>query len=631
MTLLDRIKKENDIQKLEPEELPLLAEEIRSFLVGSIAKTGGHLAPNLGTVELTIALHRCMHFPEDKLIFDVGHQSYTHKILTGRKDAMVRLRQFGGISGFPKTGESDADAFNTGHSSTSLSAAVGFLAAREHFGTKEKICAVIGDGSMTGGMVYEALDQLSQFKSNCVIVLNDNEMSISKNVGGLSRSLNRLRVGKSYNELKSGVENALLNIPEVGERVAKGIKRSKDSIKNLFVDDTIFSDMGITYIGPVDGHNISELTGIFERAFRLEKPVLVHVKTVKGKGYQPAERYPEHFHGVGPYDPKTGRSIRKKTEPTNTDVFARTLLRLGRQDERIIAITAAMAGGTGVKAFQRTFPDRTFDVGIAEQHAVTFAAGLAMRGLVPVVAIYSSFLQRAYDQILHDVCLQNLHVIFAIDRSGINGEDGETHQGIYDTAYLRTMPNLEVLCPKGQRELEEMLQYAVKRDGPVAIKYSKETAWTGMDAAEMQIVPGRCEVLSFAKSTGNIPHKSLCIFAAGCMVKIAKEVADRMTEELGLTPQLVNIRFLKPLDRERIREAAQGFDLVAVLEESIRDGSFGEEAAYEMLLSGGKARLLHFCIHSDILQQGSIARLRKEEGLDADSIYDALKKAVTEV
>ncbi len=630
MTLLDQIKHENDIRKLEPEELPVLAEEIRSFLVQSLAKTGGHLAPNLGAVELTIALHRCMHFPEDKLIFDVGHQCYTHKILTGRKDAMVRLRQYGGISGFPKTGESDADSFNTGHSSTSISAAVGFLAAREHLGTNERICAVIGDGSMTGGMVYEALDQVAQFKSNCVIVLNDNEMSISKNVGGLSKSLNRLRVGKSYNELKSGVESALMNIPEVGAKMAKGIKRSKDSIKNLFVQDTIFSDMGLTYIGPVDGHNIAELTKIFERAFRLDKPVLVHVKTVKGKGYQPAEHYPEHFHGVGPYDPENGKSLKEKTEPTYTDIFGRTMVRIGRRNPKVVAITAAMSRGTGVRAFQKVFPGRTYDVGIAEQHAVTFAAGLAMRGMVPVVAIYSSFLQRAYDQILHDVCLQNLHVVFAIDRSGITGEDGETHQGIYDTAYLRTMPNLQVMCPKGQRELEEMLFYAVNADGPVAIKYSKETAWTGLDHVMRQIVPGRGEVISFAKSVSTVQHKSLCIFAAGCMVKTAKTVADRMTEELGITPQLVNIRFVKPLDRERIREAAEGFDVIAVIEESVRVGSFGEAAAYEMMLAGGKAKLMHFCLRSEILQQGSIARLRKEEGIDPETIYAALKKEILE-
>ena len=481
MRLLDRIEKENDIKQISPEDYPRLAEEIREFLLDKVSVTGGHIGANLGVVELTMALHLCMDLPEDQLIFDVGHQSYTHKLLTGRKSGFDSLRQLDGMSGFPKGLESPCDAFDTGHSSTSISAALGIVeaarlkCAMDPEYTMPRVAAVIGDGSMTGGMAYEALDSVAQLNAPLVIVLNDNEMSISKNVGGLSKAMNRIRVGKSYNELKNEVESALMNIPSVGPVMAKGIKRSKDSLRNLLVAGSFFEEMGLTYIGPVDGHNVEEMVSTFKRAFRLKKPIIVHVKTKKGKGYPPAEKHPERYHGIGPFDRFTGEPTEARYKMF-TDVFAKTMLGLGEKYPNLVAVSAAMIRGTGLRAFWKAWPERTFDAGIAEQHAVTFAAGLAKQGILPVVAIYSSFLQRAYDQILHDVCLQHLHVIFAIDRSGLVGGDGETHQGIYDTAYLDEMPGLTVLSPRCGAELAAMLEYAVTLDGPVAVKYPKGSA-----------------------------------------------------------------------------------------------------------------------------------------------------------
>ena len=628
MSILDSINKENDIKSVAEADIPELAEEIRAFILGNVSRTGGHLASNLGAVELTMALHLCMDFPADKLIFDVGHQSYTHKVLTGRKDDFYKLRQYGGISGFPKTSESEADAFNTGHSSTSVSAALGFAKARELKGTDEKICAVIGDGSMTGGMVYEALDQMSQLKSNCLIVLNDNEMSISKNVGGLSMSLNKLRVGKTYNSFKSNVENAILNIPELGNKMAKGIKRSKDSIRNLLVPGSMFEEMGITYIGPIDGHDIPEMVKIFNDAFRLKKPVIVHVKTVKGKGYPVAERHPEYFHGVGPFDIDTGKPLNLTKTKTYTDVFAEKLIELGEKDEKIVAITAAMGSGTGIKKFGKRFPDRTFDVGIAEQHAVTFAAGLARGGFTPVVAIYSSFLQRAYDQMLHDVCLQNLHVVFAIDRSGIVGEDGETHQGIYDTAYLRSMPGMTVIAPKGENELKAALEYAMTLEGPVAIKYSKGGCYDDAEKKSVRFIDGRAEVINFSSTVGSYSGPSVALIGVGDMVCTATAVRDKLKAATGMTPTVINLRFIKPLDKERIRETAENYDIVAVIEDTAISGSTGEAIGYEISCVQSKCRLMHFCIKGERLQHGSVSRLLESEGLDVESVYRTIKKAI---
>lgn len=626
MNLLENINQENDVRTLPRNELPELAREIRRFLIETVSKTGGHLAPNLGAVELTIALHRCMEFPKDKLIFDVGHQSYTHKILTGRRHDFRKLRQYGGMSGFPKSEESDADAFNTGHSSTSLSAALGYVAARELRGTDEKVCAVIGDGSLTGGMVYEALDQMAALHSNLVIVLNDNEMSIDRNVGSLSTVLSRFRAAPAYNRLKNDVSDRLMR-SDMGEKVARTIKRSKDNLKSMVVKDNIFDEMGVTYLGPIDGHDIDAMIDIFRDAFCISHPVLVHVKTVKGKGYPLAERYPEHFHGVAPFDPATGRAKKLKCAESYTDVFSEKLLELGGKNKKIVAITAAMARGTGVRAFQRVFPERTFDVGIAEQHAVTFAAGLAKGGYLPVVAIYSSFLQRAYDQMLHDVCLQKLHVIFCIDRSGLVGEDGETHHGIYDTAYLRSLPGMTVIAPRGKRELEAALDFAVKYDGPVAIKYGKGAASLREPSEKVPFVPGRSEVVSFSRQVGTPGMKRLGILAVGSMVDTALEVRDLFTEREGMTPEVVNVRFVKPLDQSKVLDLGQKMDVIAVLEESVRPGSVGEEVSWILAQNAGcRAVVVPVCIPAETVPHGSIEKLRQVCGLDPESIYRRLRK-----
>jgi len=626
MSILENIKKENDIKNISMRDMDNLAEEIRELIIESVGENGGHLASNLGSVELTMALHLAMDMPKDKIVFDVGHQAYTHKILTGRKEEMSTLRKQDGLSGFPKTEESPCDCFNTGHSSTSISAALGLATARDLLGTDEKICAVIGDGSLTGGMAYEALDQIAQLKTGIVIVLNDNEMSIGKNVGGMSTVLNKLRIGHVYNDLKSNVENTLLNIPDVGIKMAKTIKKSKDSIKSLFVPGMFFEELGITYVGPLDGSNVEVMAETFRLAFERKRPIIVHVKTVKGKGYRLAERYPEHFHGVGPFDTETGRNKFPKKYLSNTDVFVSELLKIGEENPKVTAITAAMLDGTGIRKFYKAFPERTFDVGIAEQHAVTFAAGLAVSGFIPVVAIYSSFLQRAYDQILHDVCLQNLHVIFAIDRSGLVGADGETHQGIYDTSYLREMPGLTILAPKNEVELRSMLRYAVALDGPVAIKYSKGDAYTGFKSVKNPIEFGKSETLS--------KGRDIAIISVGNMIEIANNVCNRLQDEKGLSTTLVNARFVKPIDVDMIEKLSERYEKVFVLEEAIRAGSFGEAVKSHVmdknaaLTKEGKDRLkasiYHFCIEEEIVKQGTVAEQRIRLGLDEDSVYSRI-------
>ncbi len=635
MKLLDQIKKENDIKNIRPADFPQLAAEIRDFLLDKVCLTGGHVASNLGAVELTMALHLCMELPEDKIIFDVGHQSYTHKLLTGRKEGFDNLRQLDGMSGFPKSCESECDAFNTGHSSTSISAALGIVtaarlkAAADPEYTIPRVAAVIGDGSMTGGLAYEALDNVSQLKAPMVIILNDNEMSIGKNVGGLSKAMNRIRAGRSYNELKADVENALMTIPSVGPRVAKSIKRSKDSLKNLLVQGMFFEEMGITYIGPVDGHNVQEMVETFERAFRLKKPIIVHVKTKKGKGYIPAERHPERFHGIGPFDRLTGVPTAARYK-TFTDVFAKTLLELGKENPRLVAITAAMARGTGVRAFQREWPERTFDVGIAEAHAVTFAAGLAKEGMLPVVAIYSSFLQRAYDQILHDVCLQKLHVIFALDRSGLVGEDGETHHGIYDTAYLDEMPGLTVMSPRNGAELAAMLRYAITLEGPVAIKYPKGSALDVPGQKTEPIVLGRSEVIFTHQplEEGKDQGKRVTIISVGAMTAQAETAGRILEREDGLNVTVVNARFIKPLDEEMLQKAAAESDLLVVMEESVQHGSYGEAAAYFLQKRGCGTSYLHLCIDQETVAHGTVASLRKRLRLDVDSIVERIRGSI---
>ncbi|MBQ9983697.1 MAG: 1-deoxy-D-xylulose-5-phosphate synthase [Lachnospiraceae bacterium] len=620
MNLLERITQPNDIKQFEEEQWGPLADEIRTFLLNRVSKTGGHLASNLGCVELTMALHLVLNLPKDKIIWDVGHQSYTHKILTGRKEGFDTLRQLDGMSGFPKRVESDTDVFETGHSSTSISAAIGMAKANELKGEKSTIVAVIGDGSFTGGLAYEALNNLGRLKSSCMIVLNDNEMSIDENVGGMSSYLTKIRVGQAYNDMKSGVEKGLMNIPGIGEGIAKVVKRSKDSIKGLLVPGMFFEDLGVTYVGPIDGHNVGQMIDTFAAAIRLERPVVVHVKTVKGKGYRYAERHPKYFHGVAPFDLKTGKALKQKTKMTNTDVFGRKLLAMGEKYPNLVAITAAMASGTGLEKFANVYPKRFFDVGIAEQHAVTFAAGLASEGMIPVVAVYSSFLQRAYDQILHDVCLQNLHVIFAIDRSGLVGEDGATHQGIFDTAYLSQIPNMTVIAPKNRYELTKAMEFAVKHNGPVAIKYSRGDAYYGLKEQLEPICHGKSELL--------YEGKDIALIGVGSMVEVAKEAYDRLQEkDIDIT--LVNARFIKPLDEDMLLELAEKHSLVITLEEHVFQGGYGQAVSAFYMNSGCKdVEVVNFAINDCFVEHGNVDALRERFGINADSVIEVVEEFV---
>ncbi|MBE5925142.1 MAG: 1-deoxy-D-xylulose-5-phosphate synthase [Lachnospiraceae bacterium] len=618
MGLLDNIHEPNDIKQFDSSCWGELAGEIRSFLIENVSKTGGHLASNLGCVELTMALHLVLNLPNDKIIWDVGHQCYTHKLLTGRREGFETLRQFGGMSGFPKQAESDTDVFDTGHSSTSISAAIGMAKASELKGEKKAIVAVIGDGSFTGGLTYEALNNLGRLKSSCMIVLNDNEMSIDENVGGMSNYLNKIRVGQTYNDVKSGVEKGLLNIPGVGEPIAKLVKRGKDSIKGLLVPGMFFEDLGITYIGPIDGHDVDSLVDTFIAALKLKRPVVVHVKTVKGKGYRYAEKHPKYFHGVKPFDIKTGKVIEKQTKMTNTGVFGRKMLALGEEYPNLIAITAAMASGTGLDKFSNVYPKRFFDVGIAEQHAVTFAAGLAKEGMIPVVAVYSSFLQRAYDQILHDVCLQKQHVVFAIDRSGLVGEDGSTHQGIFDTAYLCSIPGMTVIAPKNRYELTKSLEYAMEFDGPIAIKYSKGDAFYGLKDNLAPIELGKSEIIA--------KGKKIALIAVGNMVEEACKVYEKLLED-GKEITFVNARFIKPLDTEMLDELAKDHDVVITLEEHVYQGGFGQMvSSYYMQKSKEYPNITvrNIAINDTFVEHGSVTQLREMLGIDYESVLSVI-------
>jgi len=618
MQLLKRITQPNDIKQFDEEQWNLLADEIRTFLLQHVSKTGGHLASNLGCVEMTMALHLVLNLPMDKIIWDVGHQSYTHKILTGRQDGFTNLRQLDGMSGFPKRVESGTDVFETGHSSTSISAAIGMAEAHELKGEKHTVVAVIGDGSFTGGLAYEALNNLGRLKSSCMIVLNDNEMSIDENVGGMSSYLTKIRVGQAYNDVKSGVEKGLLNIPGIGEGIAKVVKRGKDSIKGLLVPGMFFEDLGITYIGPIDGHNIGQMVDTFESAIKLNRPVVVHVKTRKGKGYRYAERHPKHFHGVSPFDLNTGKPLKQKTKMTNTDVFGRKLLALGEEYPNLVAITAAMASGTGLEKFANVYPKRFFDVGIAEQHAVTFAAGLASEGLIPVIAVYSSFLQRAYDQILHDVCLQKLHVIFAIDRSGLVGEDGATHQGIFDTAYLTQIPNMTVIAPKNRYELTKAMEFAMKFDGPIAIKYSRGDAYYGLKE--------QLEPIEYGKSEIVFEGEKVALIGVGNMVEVACEVYETLQNK-GIDITLVNARFIKPLDEELLTELAKKHDTIVTLEEHVFQGGYGQAVSAFYMNSGMKdVDMINFAIEDSFVEHGNVDSLRKRLGIDADTVVKAIEE-----
>ncbi len=565
--MLEKIQKPNDIKKIPADQLPALAEEIREFIIESLSKTGGHLASNLGVVELTIAMHRVFDLPKDKLIWDVGHQSYTHKILTGRKDGFETLRREGGISGFPKRSESDCDVFDTGHSSTSISAGVGYVRARELKKENYSVVSIIGDGALTGGMAYEALNNAASLKSNFIIVLNDNEMSITENVGGMSSYLSGLRTASAYTGFKMDVTKALNRIPGIGSGMVDAMRKTKSSIKQIIIPGMLFEDMGLTYLGPVDGHNIPQLIKTFQEAKRFEGPILVHVLTQKGRGYEPAMRHPARFHGAGPFDVKTGLPV-GKSNPTYTDVFSTVMRKMGDRRKDVAAVTAAMMTGVGLKRFSNMFPDRCFDVGIAEEHAVTFAAALSLGGITPVVAIYSSFLQRAYDQIMHDVCMQNLHVVFAIDRAGLVGYDGETHHGIFDLSYLGSMPNMTILAPKNLWELSDMIKFAVDYDGPIAVRYPRGEAYTGLKEFRAPICLGKSEVIH--------EGSRVALLAVGSMVKMAEEVQKQLKERMDMDAALVNARFVKPIDEELLRSFADTYELVVTLEENVKDGGFGE-------------------------------------------------------
>lgn len=565
--MLEKIQKPNDIKKIPADQLPALADEIREFIIESLSKTGGHLASNLGVVELTIAMHRVFDLPKDKLIWDVGHQSYTHKILTGRKDGFETLRREGGISGFPKRSESDCDVFDTGHSSTSISAGVGYVRARELKKENYSVISIIGDGALTGGMAYEALNNAASLKSNFIIVLNDNEMSITENVGGMSSYLSGLRTASAYTDFKMDVTKALNRIPGIGPGMVNAMRKTKSSIKQIIIPGMLFEDMGLTYLGPVDGHNIPQLIKTFQEAKRFEGPILVHVLTQKGRGYEPAMRHPARFHGAGPFDVKTGLPV-GKSNPTYTDVFSTVMRKMGDRRKDVAAVTAAMMTGVGLKRFSNMFPDRCFDVGIAEEHAVTFAAALSLGGITPVVAIYSSFLQRAYDQIMHDVCMQNLHVVFAIDRAGLVGYDGETHHGIFDLSYLGSMPNMTILAPKNLWELSDMIKFAVDYDGPIAVRYPRGEAYTGLKEFRAPICLGKSEVIH--------EGSRVALLAVGSMVKMAEEVQKQLKERMDMDAALVNARFVKPIDEELLRSFADTYELVVTLEENVKDGGFGE-------------------------------------------------------
>lgn len=617
--VLDKINGPNDIKKLDPEEVIQLSYEIREFLINKLSKTGGHVASNLGVIELTIAIHLICDLPKDKIIWDVGHQSYTHKILTGRKEGFDNLRQFGGMSGFPKRSESDCDVFDTGHSTTSISAALGMAWAREMKNEDYKIFAVIGDGSMTGGMSFEALNNAAELKKNIVIILNDNEMSISKNVGGVSEHLSKMRTSDNYMGLKEDIMGSLEKIPVYGEKIIKQIQKTKSGIKALVIPGMMYEEMGIMYIGPIDGHNINNMVKVLSEASRYQGPVIVHVRTKKGKGFVPAERHPSRFHGSGPFDLEKGLPL-NPSKPSYTDIFSTVMRKMGDRDRDIVAITAAMADGTGLKRFSNMFPDRFFDVGIAEQHAVTFAAGLATQGFKPIFAVYSSFLQRAYDQMMHDVCMQKLHVVFAVDRAGLVGADGMTHHGAFDLSYMCQMPNMVVMAPKNKWELSDMVKFAFKYDGPIAIRYPRGEAYSKYKEFRAPVSLGKCEEI--------FKGDKVLLFAIGTMFKNAIEVGKLMKEDLG-QPTIVNARFAKPLDEEYLIKEANNYKCIVTMEDNVSTGGMGERVNNILYKNGFKGEIINISLPDEFVEHGSVGELQKSLGMDPESIYDKIKDALS--
>lgn len=616
--LLETIKKANDIKKIPPDKFPQLAEEIRAFLLDHVSRTGGHLASNLGAVELTMALHYVFCLPADKIIWDVGHQSYTHKILTGRQDGFDSLRTLGGMSGFPKRSESPCDAYDTGHSSTSISAGVGYVCARDLKGEDYHVISVIGDGALTGGMAYEAINNASALKKNFIIVLNDNEMSISENVGGISSYLSNMRTTEGYFELKAGVKNSLNKIPGLGPAAIKQIHKTKDSLKRLMIPGMFFEDMGLTYLGPINGHDCNRMIQVFQEAKRVSGPVLVHVKTEKGRGYEPAMRHPARFHGTAAFDLEHGIPLNNNGKANYTDIFSTVMRKFGDREEKVVAVTAAMPDGTGLKRFRNMFPDRFFDVGIAEEHAVTFAAGLALGGMIPVVAVYSSFLQRAVDQIIEDVCLQNLHVIFAVDRAGLVGSDGETHQGCFDLSYLSMIPNMTVMAPKNKWELSDMMKFAVSYDGPIAVRYPRGEAYDGLEEFREPIVRGRSEMICRGKG--------IALLAVGSMVKTAEAVRKKLLED-GDNPTLVNARFVKPLDKKMLDSLAKDHEVIVTMEENVKSGGFGSAVVEYLHTAYPEVQVLSAALPDVFMEHGSPEKLKEKAGIDAGSIYNRIKEA----
>lgn len=612
--ILEKIKEANDVKQLSLSECEQLAQEIRDFLIRSLSETGGHLASNLGVVELTIALHRFLHFPEDKLVWDVGHQAYTHKILTGRKEQFATLRKTGGLSGFPKRKESDCDAFDTGHSSTSISAGLGLVQARDLKGENYQVVSVIGDGALTGGMAYEALNNAAELKKNFIIILNDNEMSITRNVGGMSSYLDHIRMAAPYTELKMGVTNALKKIPKVGDGMVDALHKTKSSIKQLVIPGMLFENMGLTYLGPVDGHDMRQLGKVLQEAKRKQGPVLIHVLTEKGRGYEPAMRHPARFHGAAPYEIETGLP-KSNGNPSYTDIFSSVMRKFGDREPDVVAVSAAMVPGTGLKRFGNMFPERLFDVGIAEEHAVTFAAGLALGGLRPVVAIYSSFLQRAVDQILHDVCMQNLPVVFAVDRAGLVGSDGETHHGCFDLSYLSMMPNMTVMAPKNKWELSDMLKFAIRQKSPVAIRYPRGEAYTGLEDYRAPIEMGKAEILE--------KGKEIAILAVGNMVRTAVQVTENL-RNCGYEPTLVNMRFVKPLDMDLLEILREDHSLIVTMEENVKSGGFGEQVMtyYGSRLHSPAVRIV--AIEDKFVPHGSVEDLMHQQQMDSASVTERI-------
>ena len=610
--LLDSIQKANDIKKIKEKDLDSLAAEIRQFLIEKISVSGGHLGSNLGAVELTMALHLSLDLPVDKIVWDVGHQSYTHKILTGRREGFETLRKFGGMSGFPKRKESDCDSFDTGHSSTSISAGLGLAQARDLLGERHTVVSVIGDRSLTGGMAYEALNNAAHLDTNFIVILNDNNMSISENVGGVSTYLNSIRTDAKYLDLKDSIYYRLLEMPKYGQAIVKKIQNAKNGIKHLMIPGMFFEDMGIKYLGPVDGHDIKALRRVITEAKRVKGAVIIHVITQKGRGYTPAERHPARFHGAEPFDIETGIPKNPHTKANYTDVFATVMNKMAEKNDKLVAITAAMPDGTGLKRFRNRYPERFFDVGIAEEHAVTFAAGLAAGGLRPVVAIYSSFLQRAYDQILHDVCIQNLPVTFAIDRAGLVGSDGETHQGIFDFSFLSSIPNMHIMAPKNKWELADMMKYAVSFEGPIAIRYPRGEAYDGLEEYRQTIAYGKAEWI--------YQEKEIALVAVGSMVKTAEQVRLRLKEEGYADCSLLNARFVKPIDEETILDAAGTHSLLVTMEENVLSGGFSEKVIDLMEANGNPAEVLPITLPDEYVEHGNVELLKKEVGIDTESI-----------